>query len=159
MADDIRSVVDADSALEEPTWTRAHASTLPASGAWRPGDPSGDRQFLRTFVDRTFVLEGGGQLRDVTVAFETWGTLAADGSNAVLVCHALTGDGHAAGRGRSRPPHRPGGGTRSSAPAGRSTPTAGSWSAPTCSAGARAPPARRRPAPTGRPSTARRSRW
>ena len=36
-------------------------------------------------------------LRDVTVAYETWGELDADGANAVLVCHALTGDSHAAG--------------------------------------------------------------
>ncbi|WCO65770.1 homoserine O-acetyltransferase [Iamia majanohamensis] len=95
---DIGDLVEADSALEQPSWTRAHASTLPASGAWRPSDPPGERQFLRTFVDRTFVLEGGGQLSDVTVAFETWGTLAPDGSNAILLCHALTGDAHAAGR-------------------------------------------------------------
>ena len=78
-------------------WRRPHASTLPVSGAWRPSDPTGDRQFMRTAVDRDFVLEGGGQLRDITVAFETWGTLDEDRSNAVLVCHALTGDSHAAG--------------------------------------------------------------
>jgi homoserine O-acetyltransferase len=33
----------------------------------------------------------------VTVAYETWGDLAADGSNAVLVLHALTGDSHVSG--------------------------------------------------------------
>jgi homoserine O-acetyltransferase len=43
------------------------------------------------------VLEGGGKLRSIEAAFETWGELAADGSNAVLVCHALTGDAHAHG--------------------------------------------------------------
>ena len=37
-------------------------------------------------------------LHDITVAYETWGTLQPDASNAVLVCHALTGDSHAAGR-------------------------------------------------------------
>lgn len=31
------------------------------------------------------------------MAYETWGTLAADASNAVLVLHALTGDSHASG--------------------------------------------------------------
>ena len=43
------------------------------------------------------MVEAGGRLEHVTVAFETWGTLAPDGSNAVLVLHALTGDSHAAG--------------------------------------------------------------
>jgi homoserine O-acetyltransferase len=70
---------------------------LPASGAWRPGDPPGDRQFLSLAFDRPFVLEGGGSLRDITLAYETWGTLADDGGNGILVCHALTGDSHAAG--------------------------------------------------------------
>lgn len=70
---------------------------LPASGAWRPGNPSGHRCFLSLAGDRPFVLEGGGALREISLAYETWGTLAADGSNAVLVCHALTGDSHAAG--------------------------------------------------------------
>lgn len=78
-------------------WRQAHPSTRNATGAWRPSDPPGDRQFMRMAVDRPFVLEGGGQLRDVTIAFETWGTLAADAGNAILICHALTGDAHAAG--------------------------------------------------------------
>src|ERR1700704_633717 len=76
---------------------RGHPSMLPASGAWRPGDPPGHRRFLPIAADRPFVLEGGGSLRDITLAYETWGTLADDASNAVLVCHALTGDSHAAG--------------------------------------------------------------
>jgi homoserine O-acetyltransferase len=70
---------------------------LPASGAWRPGDPLGRRQLLRIADDRPFVLEGGGALRSIDIAYETWGALDADGSNAVLVCHALTGDSHATG--------------------------------------------------------------
>jgi homoserine O-acetyltransferase len=37
-------------------------------------------------------LESGEALPDVTIAYRTWGTLAADASNAVLVQHALTGD-------------------------------------------------------------------
>jgi len=85
--------------MTEPT-RRAplSADLLPASGAWRPGDPAGGRQFLTFAEERPFVLEGGGQLRRVTVAYETWGDLDAEASNAVLVCHALTGDSHAAGR-------------------------------------------------------------
>jgi homoserine O-acetyltransferase len=42
-------------------------------------------------------LEAGGELPGVRLAFETWGRLAPDASNAVLVLHALTGDSHVAG--------------------------------------------------------------
>ncbi|WP_375397399.1 homoserine O-acetyltransferase [uncultured Sphingomonas sp.] len=41
-------------------------------------------------------LDGGVTLSPVEIAYETYGTLAADGGNAVLVCHALTGDQHVA---------------------------------------------------------------
>ena len=75
---------------------RSHVSLLPASGAWRPGDPVAQRQLLH-LGERPFALEGGGVLRDLTIAYETWGTLRDDGSNALLVCHALTGDAHAVG--------------------------------------------------------------
>ncbi|WP_285240918.1 homoserine O-acetyltransferase [Pseudarthrobacter sp. MEB009] len=48
-------------------------------------------------------LEAGGYLPDVTLAYETWGTLNADGSNAILIEHALTGSTHVA-RGDSDEP-------------------------------------------------------
>ena len=73
------------------------AKDIPASGAWQPGDPPGNRQFFRFKDDRRFVLECGTNLADITVAYETWGTLNEAKSNAVLICHALTGDSHVAG--------------------------------------------------------------
>jgi len=42
-------------------------------------------------------LESGQRLERYDLAYETYGTLNADRSNAVLVCHALSGDQHAAG--------------------------------------------------------------
>ena len=42
------------------------------------------------------VLDGGGGLSPLELAYESYGTLNADASNAVLVCHALTGDQHVA---------------------------------------------------------------
>ena len=41
-------------------------------------------------------LDGGGELARVEVAFQTYGTLATDRSNAILLCHALTGDQYVA---------------------------------------------------------------
>lgn len=77
---------------------RAHPSALPATGAWRPDDHPGRRRFVALPGDRPFVTEGGAMIHGgVEIAYETWGTLAADASNAVLVCHALTGDSHVAG--------------------------------------------------------------
>ena len=42
-------------------------------------------------------MDIGVSFSPVVVAFETYGTLNADGTNAILVCHALTGSAHAAG--------------------------------------------------------------
>jgi homoserine O-acetyltransferase/O-succinyltransferase len=67
---------------------------VPASGSWREGDHPGDRRFAEL---GSFDLELGGRLPDVRVAYETWGELNADASNAVLVLHALTGDSHVVG--------------------------------------------------------------
>ena len=76
----------------------------PVSGAWRAGDPPGRRQFYTFPADRPFALDGGVTLHEVTVAYETWGTLDERASNAVLLCHAWTGDSHAAGEaGRGHP--------------------------------------------------------
>jgi homoserine acetyltransferase len=55
-------------------------------------------------------LEHGGRLEQVAVSYEAYGTLDARGGNAVLVCHALTGSAHAAGRHGSG--EVPAGGTR-----------------------------------------------
>jgi len=39
-------------------------------------------------------FENGGGLEQVTICYETWGTLNKEGNNAVLICHALSGDSH-----------------------------------------------------------------
>ena len=62
------------------------------TGAWREGDPRGGRQFAEI---GDIVLESGVTIPQVRMAYETWGTF--DGSNAVLVLHALTGDSHVTG--------------------------------------------------------------
>ncbi len=48
-------------------------------------------------------LRSGAALRDYTLAYETYGTLNADRSNAVLVCHALNASHHVAGEYAGQP--------------------------------------------------------
>ncbi|MFP6584550.1 MAG: homoserine O-acetyltransferase, partial [Candidatus Hydrogenedentota bacterium] len=43
-------------------------------------------------------LDCGAALGPITIAYETYGELNADRSNAILITHALSGDAHAAGR-------------------------------------------------------------
>ena len=51
----------------------------------------------RRFTVSDFTLEGEGVLPEVTVAFETYGRLAPDGANAILVTHGFTSSQRAAG--------------------------------------------------------------
>ncbi|MEY4019139.1 MAG: hypothetical protein RLZZ590_439, partial [Actinomycetota bacterium] len=73
----------------------------PATGAWRDGDPAGDREFATL---SNFKLESGRTIKTARIAFETWGELNHEHSNAVLVLHALTGDSHATGKASKQHP-------------------------------------------------------
>jgi homoserine O-acetyltransferase len=57
--------------------------------------PAGQTILLAT--DQPMRLDSGATLGPFTLAYQTYGTLNAAKSNAVLVCHALTGDQYAAG--------------------------------------------------------------
>jgi homoserine O-acetyltransferase len=69
----------------------------PATGAWFPGMPVGGRKFADFPHDRPFALDGGKVLSSVSIAYESWGTLNEDATNAILICHAWTGDSHVSG--------------------------------------------------------------
>ncbi|PZO77645.1 MAG: homoserine O-acetyltransferase [Mesorhizobium amorphae] len=58
--------------------------------------PSGP--VLRFGLDQPLRLEAGSLLAPFQIAYQTYGALNAEKSNAVLVCHALTGDQHVASR-------------------------------------------------------------
>ncbi|WP_188380734.1 homoserine O-succinyltransferase MetX [Oxalicibacterium faecigallinarum] len=49
------------------------------------------------FFAEPLPLQSGAQIADYTLVYETYGTLNADRSNAVLVCHALNASHHVAG--------------------------------------------------------------
>src|SRR3954466_12171265 len=50
------------------------------------------------FALRDFRLTNGAVMPEATIVYETYGKLAPDGRNAVLVTHGYTGSHHAAGR-------------------------------------------------------------
>ena len=47
-------------------------------------------------ADEPFITDGGGRIAPLTIGYQTYGTLDPARSNAILVCHALTGDQHVA---------------------------------------------------------------
>ena len=63
---------------------------------------------LHVTFDETLHLHSGGTLEGFTLAYETYGRLNADQSNAILICHALSGDSHVAGYYTDDPEEKPG---------------------------------------------------
>ncbi|TDU88487.1 homoserine O-acetyltransferase [Kribbella voronezhensis] len=84
-------------------WRTDNPDPRPAAGG---EEPAGGRQLAGI---GSLVLESGDSLPGVVIAYETWGRPNAARDNAVLICHALTGDAHVVG------------------PAGPGQPTPGWW--------------------------------
>jgi len=80
------------SALGEPATGQPGAAPDPRRAqAQKPSSP-----FVVFAEESPLRLESGQLLAPLTIAYETYGTLNAAKSNAILVCHALTGDQYAA---------------------------------------------------------------
>jgi homoserine O-acetyltransferase len=68
-----------------------------AQPAPESGTEHGHQPRVRLAVDRPMPLDCGVRLQDFPVAYQTYGALNADRSNAILLCHALTGDQYVIG--------------------------------------------------------------
>jgi len=72
----------------------------PSKAPGQASPPPGSVGFVETqtmLLPGPITLESGRTLRDVVVAYELYGSINAARDNVILVCHALSGDAHAAG--------------------------------------------------------------
>lgn len=76
----------------------------------RPHDPTsvGIVKTKTAYFDETLTLASGSEINTFTLAYETYGKLNLERSNAVLICHALSGDAHVAGYHTPDPEEKPG---------------------------------------------------
>ncbi len=95
---------------------RLPTSTPATTPHWEPRvirrrsrrDSVGIVQRQTIHFDTPLHLRSGATLESFTLAYETYGTLNVDKSNAILLCHALSGDAHVAGYHTDDPAERPG---------------------------------------------------
>jgi homoserine O-acetyltransferase len=64
---------------------------------WEETASAGVSAMKTLALDGVLTLASGRTLPGVEVAYETWGSLDELGANAILICHALSGDSHVAG--------------------------------------------------------------
>jgi homoserine O-acetyltransferase len=68
------------------------------AGAAHAAGDSLDKVQKKAFTAKAFHLESGVVMPEIVIAYETYGTLAPDGRNAVLLTHGYTSSQHMAGR-------------------------------------------------------------
>jgi homoserine O-acetyltransferase/O-succinyltransferase len=73
-------------------------TSVPAPSPTRETALAADRPGFRLVVTEPLLLDCGVSLAPYTIAYQTYGTLNPERSNAILVCHALTGDQYVAER-------------------------------------------------------------
>src|SRR5262245_39503977 len=67
-----------------------------ATSRSREADEPSDSLLVRFGDDKPLKLDAGVSLSPFQVAYKTYGTLNSERTNAILVCHALTGDQYVA---------------------------------------------------------------
>jgi homoserine O-acetyltransferase len=72
------------------------AALLPAAASRAQGQLMNVQK--RRFTTKNFKLESGAMMPEITIAYETYGTLASDRRNGVLLTHGYTSSQHMAGR-------------------------------------------------------------
>jgi homoserine O-acetyltransferase len=90
---------------DEPMTSTAETESTTQRG--QPGSV-GIVQRQYAHFNQPLYLRSGQMLERFTLAYETYGQLNADHSNAVLICHALSGDAHVAGYHTDDPDEKPG---------------------------------------------------
>ncbi|MBN1679105.1 MAG: homoserine O-acetyltransferase [Anaerolineae bacterium] len=82
----------------------------PQTAVSRPHQPGSVGLVRRQYAhfDTPLQLGSGRSLPSFTLAYETYGRLNADRSNAIMICHALSGDAHVAGYHTTTPDEKPG---------------------------------------------------
>jgi homoserine O-acetyltransferase len=82
-------------AMNKTPRTSPHSgTTLPAKALSEIDHPSSP--LVKFGPDTPLKLDSGGQIDHLQIAYQTYGELNQDRSNAILICHALTGDQHVA---------------------------------------------------------------
>jgi homoserine O-acetyltransferase/O-succinyltransferase len=96
--------------LYQQEYTRRMVKPKPTSHP-TPSQPPGSVGMVRrqyAHFDESLALRSGHKLEGFTLAYETYGTLNRERTNAILICHALSGDAHVAGYHSDDPDEKPG---------------------------------------------------